>query len=232
MKLDRLGVAMVQPRYGLNVGYVARVMKNFGLRQLYVIGTRELPKTASKFASHGSDIIDSARFVTFEELLQMFDVVIGTTAITAGRGRNALRKTITLGGLALTGIDPTRTVVVLGRDTTGLKNEELEFCDLVLHVSTGTAYSTLNISHALAIILYELSGFRRRTSRPMERKYLDMILRNLQRMTELSGCPIHRQDRVIRVFRKALVESCLDDNDATTILGALRKTNLALEGRF
>lgn len=232
MKLDQLGVALVQPRYGLNVGYVARVMKNFGLRRLYIVGSGRLPKTASKFASHGSDIVESARFVTFEELSRLFDVLIGTTAITSDEGHNALRKTIMLNELVSVGIDVPRTVLILGRDTTGLKNEELEFCDLVLHVSTGTAYSTLNISHALAIILYELSNFGRRKPKSMERMYLDLILQNLRRMTELSKYPVHKRNRAVRVFRRALVESRLDDSDATAILGVLRKVNLALEGRF
>ena len=48
--------------------------------------------------------------------------------------------------------------LVFGRDTTGLRNEELARCDVVTSIATGTGYRTLNVSHSMSILLYVL-GF-------------------------------------------------------------------------
>ena len=47
--------------------------------------------------------------------------------------------------------------IVLGRDDTGLAKEELRECDALVFIGTNEAYPVLNISHALAIMLYEFT---------------------------------------------------------------------------
>ena len=47
--------------------------------------------------------------------------------------------------------------IVLGRETFGSNNKELQMCDLIVVIDTKTEYRTMNISHALAILLYEIS---------------------------------------------------------------------------
>ncbi|MCP8316808.1 MAG: hypothetical protein H3Z51_08110 [archaeon] len=56
--MRRLSVALVEPVYEVNVGHIARVMKNFGLEELLLINPKVDLIKARKFASHGVDILE------------------------------------------------------------------------------------------------------------------------------------------------------------------------------
>lgn len=222
---------MVEPVFGLNVGYVARTMKNFGLAHLYVVGRKSVPRSAKRFASHGGDIVKGASYVSLLELRKRFPLLIGTTAVVGGKSRNPARKTISVPNLARLGFDPSDAVIVLGRDTTGLTAEELEECDVVVHIRTGTTYPTLNISHALAIILYELSSAEPGVVRRTDRMYSDGLLKYFAKMLSLGGYPERKRKIAVRILGQAVTRSGISEEETIALMGAFRKVNLALEKR-
>ena len=169
-------VAVVEPEFALNVGYLARSMANFGLKQLYIVMPKAKQSTfdidrALLFSSHGDQVMKRAKFLdSMDRLRERFKIVVGTTAIRGKRMSNITRKTLGLDE-AIPRIlrslrdypDPharstkrqrTKLCFVFGRDTTGLTNEELQKCDYAITISTGTKYNTLNISHAAAILFF------------------------------------------------------------------------------
>jgi tRNA/rRNA methyltransferase len=177
--LSNFSVAMVQPEFALNVGYMGRVMANFGLGQLYLVSTEEKPaymKEALKFSSHGSEIILRMKQLNdFDQLRKSFRILVGTTAIRGKRKSNITRKTLSLENSFSTIVKsldlsargraqrnpPRQICFVFGRDTTGLTNDELRKCDFSISILTGTKYNTLNISHAAAIIFFEFQKYLR-----------------------------------------------------------------------
>ena len=46
--------------------------------------------------------------------------------------------------------------IVFGREGTGLNDHELSLCDAIVTIPASVAYQTLNLSHAAAIMFYEL----------------------------------------------------------------------------
>jgi tRNA/rRNA methyltransferase len=169
-------VALVEPHFAQNVGYCARVMANFGASELYVVSGSQKQidwQEATKFASHGEQVIRKIKHVkSFDSLRRRFSILVGTTAIRAVRKSNISRTTREYNAFVpelLRALKPTTAggapqkmndiCFVFGRDTTGLTNEELRQCDFAVTIETGTSYRTLNISHALAIVLYELHKF-------------------------------------------------------------------------
>jgi len=232
MRLEHLAVAMVEPRFGLNVGYVARTMKNFGAGRLFILGDREIPRSAYRFASHGVDVIQGARRTSLHELREQFDLLVGTTAIAGGRGRIPARKTVPLEEVVSLGFDPASTAIVLGRDTTGLTAEELQVCDIVLRLQTGTSYPTLNISHALAIILYALSSTQRKRVRSVDRADSDRLLEYFSTALRLGTYPERKRKLAVRTLGQAVIRSGIRHEEIITLIGAFRKLNLALEKQF
>jgi tRNA/rRNA methyltransferase len=154
-------VAFVEPRYSINVGYVARVMANFGLSKLVLVaerGDKLRSATARRYASHGSWILDAARVVpSLGSLRSDAGFLVATTARVPDSPAEVVRRPISPEELMDLAGGREDVVIVLGRDTTGLTNEEIAECDFVLHLRTWTDYPTLNVSHALAIILYEVA---------------------------------------------------------------------------
>lgn len=233
--MSQLAVVLVEPEYGLNIGYVARTMKNFGIKELYITGRTVLPPSAFRFSSHARDILEHVKLVKdLNEVIKKFDFIIGTTARTAVRSANIVRKAITPEE-ALKYLDKfSKVALVLGRDTIGLKNEELALCDIVVSIPTGTSYPTLNISHALAILLYVFSKKKGkkggkeappRKERNQLTAYIDLIMEKI-------NFPKYRRLRVMKTFNKIAISTELKREDIVTILGFLRRVliNLKKEG--
>ena len=152
-----LRVVLVEPEYEQNIGYCARVMKNFDFNELYLVNPKvELGQETKMYSKHAYDLITNARKVdSLEDAIKECSIVIGTTAIRSF-GRDVLRNSITPKQAAKQLHDKKAKVALLiGREGTGLSKEELEKCNIIIRIPSSEVYGTLNISHALAIILYE-----------------------------------------------------------------------------
>lgn len=230
MKLDNVSLAVVEPTYPVNVGQLARLVKNFGLKSLIFIHPSFNFDEALPYASHGADVLRSAKAMSFREVIDNFDLVIGTTSIPGG-SRN-IRRDVVLPEDAARRLARSRGSVclLLGRETIGLTNEELEMCDFIISIPTGTAYRTLNISHAAAIILYAFSAAYPARIRRKEapRIMREMLLKSAVELADLSGFPKYKM-RLLRGALKMLVNRGGPTNrELSLILGLLRKAILAL----
>lgn len=159
-----LSVALVEPETPGNIGSVARVMKNFGVKRLLLVNPKcnYLDGEAYGRAMHARDILKAAAIVNDFSQLKEFDYVVGTTA-ALGSDYNVVRSPITPGQLSrqmmqqLGGSNKKiRIAVVFGREGTGLTTREISSCDIVVTIPASKKYGALNISHAVAIVLYEL----------------------------------------------------------------------------
>ncbi|HIG97972.1 TPA: RNA methyltransferase [Candidatus Woesearchaeota archaeon] len=159
-----LAVVLVEPETPGNIGSVARVMKNFGVKRLLLVNPKcnHLDGEAYGRAMHARDILKAAVVVKNFGCLEKFDYIIGTTA-SLGSDYNVLRSPITPGQLAQQlsqrfGGDKSRTgiALVFGREGNGLTNGEVSGCDMVVTIPSAMEYPALNLSHAVAILLYEL----------------------------------------------------------------------------
>jgi TrmH family RNA methyltransferase len=161
--ISLIDVAVVEPKYQMNLGYIARVMKNFGVEHLYLINPRcdRLGKQAIKYSKHAHDVLEHAlvRRGIAEAAKGAF--VIGTTGLwgkTDGSFHNVY--TLQSAGRLLRRVRASnrRILLLIGRDDIGLTKEELRECDATIFIGADKAYPVLNISHALAIMLYELTS--------------------------------------------------------------------------
>ncbi len=160
-----LSVVLVEPETPGNIGSVARVMKNFGVRHLMLVNPKcnYLDGEAYGRAMHARDILKKAVVAANFSCLKRFDYVIGTTA-ALGSDYNVLRSPITPDQLAeqlsqrFGGSSNKKTKIALafGREGTGLTSKEIGSCDLCITIPASKKYRALNLSHAVAIVLYEL----------------------------------------------------------------------------
>src|SRR5919107_2171011 len=171
-----IAVTLVEPQYPINVGHIARLMKNFGLKSLYFVKPNFDKAEATKYSTHGNDILIAAKTVTLSQLRKKFDVLIGTTAIQATSRLNILRESINAERLAKIIHDSSTKdfCILLGRESSGLNNEELELCNLVVTIDTKTNYRTMNVAHALAIFLYEISKLQSELPVKKSKKRVDL----------------------------------------------------------
>lgn len=218
-------LALVEPEYPMNVGYVARTIANFGLTDLVIIG--KIPDefdidVASRFASHGGHVMEKMRRLkSIQELKKEFDILIGTTAIAGRRRSNITRKTIGITECAnrvieiASGRKNYHVCFVLGRDTTGLTNEELRQCDYAATIQTGSDYNTLNVSHAAAIFLFAFCERLRKgskiqgtsSSRNDSRKEKERVIALFAELAELSEFQEFKREKLREAVARLLNKS-------------------------
>ncbi|MGL5034571.1 MAG: RNA methyltransferase, partial [Microcystaceae cyanobacterium] len=123
--LELIKIILVEPAGPLNVGSVARVMKNMGLSRLVLVNPQcdRLGEEARRMAVHGVEILEQAQEVpTLAEALQGCQNAIATTA----RPRN-IETPLETPRQALPWLleNPNTSALIFGREDRGLSNEEL-----------------------------------------------------------------------------------------------------------
>ena len=80
--MPRFRVVLVNPKTDGNVGAVARIMGNFGFKELWLVDPCEITDEARKRAKHANHILDEARVVdSLDEALDSVSMVVGTSGI-------------------------------------------------------------------------------------------------------------------------------------------------------
>ncbi|MBD2385945.1 RNA methyltransferase [Cylindrospermum sp. FACHB-282] len=153
-----LRIVLVEPAGPLNVGSIARVMKNFQLHHLVLVNPQcdPLSAEAMKMAVHAKEILESAVLVkTLPEALQGCVRAIATTGrlrsweVPLENPRTALPWLLE---------EPEElSALIFGREDRGLSNEELNYAQRFVRIPTSESYSSLNLATAVAICCYELS---------------------------------------------------------------------------
>ncbi|BAY20330.1 RNA methyltransferase [Calothrix sp. NIES-2100] len=158
MGLAGLKIVLVEPAGPLNLGAIARAMKNFGLNQLVIVNPqcdRNSPD-AMKMAVHAKEILESAIVVqTLPQALQ------GCVRVIATSGRVSSWETpLENPRTALPWLleEPEQPVaLIFGREDRGLSNEELNYAQRFVQIPTHESYQSLNLATAVAICCYELA---------------------------------------------------------------------------
>ena len=226
-----ISICLIEPLYPLNVGYVARIMKNFGFDKLLLCNSDIDLQKARPFASHGVDILDNCARISFNDL-NMFDTLIATTAITSQRGISS-RQSISVSELreSLNNVGQ-NICLIFGRDNTGLTNYELEQVDIVLHIPTNSNYPTLNISHALSIILYELTNYELVDKIIADHSEINRTIDAYVDVVELIGLPSHKLTLIRTSIQNILKRSRPSPRENSVLLGFAHKIKLHLRKKF
>ena len=242
-----IAVALVEPQYETNVGYVARIMKNFGYNQLYVINPSFDNEKAAIFATHGKDILASRKISTLDELRRKFDVLVGTTALPAYSRLNIFRNSITAVRLSEIIKDvgfEKDLCIVLGRESSGLNNRECEMCDLIVTIDTKTDYKTMNISHALAILLYEISKSLpeltlsdnkkkmmtiRRSNAFATKQEIDLLINYVKEVATTCGYDEHKRPMLDSAVQRILTRAVPTSKEVMLLVSLFRKSALIIK---
>ncbi len=216
-------VTLVEPKYPVNVGHTARLVKNFGVGRLYLVRPKVDISVAAVYASHAADVLDRAIVTSFEQVRSENDLLVATTAVRASKRSNVIRRTVSPNRLNELLSSARRSSIVFGRDTTGLTNEEIQACDATTTIETDPAYRALNLGHAVAIALY-LASRRRGTRRVVQsRQAREVFAQNLRELAVASKLPEHRVKNLLEVGRRLASSSSLTDSQLNLMTGIFRK---------
>ncbi len=228
MDLRDVLVVLVEPLYEINLGYVARAMKNFGFAELVLVDPKCSPgDEARKYAMHGRDLLERVRIAdSLTDVLREVDLAVGTTGKTGGR-RCYHRKYVTPEELGeLLAETEGRAAILFGREDIGLTNEILRRCDLVATIPASEEYPVLNLSHAVAVVLYEVykaikkkKPERRLSSKEDRERLLECFDEVMRRF----AIPPHRAEKAKLVLRRLMGRAGATKEEVSALLYVLRR---------
>lgn len=219
-------IVLIEPENEGNVGAVARVMSNFDFKDLLLISPKcnHLGSEAMSRAKHAAEILKNAKVKDYSEL-ERFDYIIGTTAIT-GTDYNIPRSPLTPEQLAEKANVKKKIAILFGREGLGLTNKEILDCDFVVKIPASRKYKTLNLSHAVSIILYEL--FKRKEE-PIKiefasKKEKEVLLKKIGIILNRMEFPTKdKKETQKKVWKRIIGKAMLTKREAFALIGFFKK---------
>lgn len=233
--LDNVQIVLVGTTHAGNIGAVARVMKNMGLKNLTLVSSTDCSPETDAFAraSGAYEIVEKARHHT--DLASALDETIMTVG-TSGR----------LGSKRVTALTPDRLIpqfmekamigpvaFVFGRESRGLTNEEMKLCTHHMIIPTDGMFASMNVAHAVAVTVSEVF---RLACRPVSFQAKAQRLASVGAKEEMyahvesvllrarfldSSNPLRMMRDVRRIFNSAE----MDDRDVKIVRGIFRKVD-------
>ncbi|KZX12151.1 TrmJ/YjtD family RNA methyltransferase [Methanobrevibacter curvatus] len=232
---NNIFVVFVECESSGNVGFLARTMANFGLKNLVLINPCKLEKDAYYQAMHAKNIVEEAKiFNSLNEFLisEKIDFIVGSTG-TPGGSYNLSRIPIKPIHLSDSINLNSKVAILFGREGDGLNNKEISLCDIIVSIPTSPDYPIMNISHAATIIFYEL--FKNKyefdavgldEANSLEKHYL---LKDFKEIISLLSFPEHKEKTNLKAFKNIINRAFITGREAHTLKGLFRRVKIKLK---
>jgi TrmH family RNA methyltransferase len=230
---DKVRIVMVDTTEPGNLGAAARAMKNMSLSRLYLINPSKYPSAAATARASGADDVLSNAVVcnSLSEALEGTHLVIGASA----RQRNIkwrqmdvietcreIQKTIAT-------LDQ-EVAVIFGTENSGLTNEELDLCHILMTIPGNPDYFSLNVAAAIQVFAYQnlvsnvKADFAKETNKLASFEELDGFYKHLEQVLEhLEYFEEKRpKELLMRRLRRLFGRSYPEQEEVAILRGILR----------
>ena len=221
-----IDIVLVAPLFEGNVGFAARVMKNFGFSRLVLIDPCTLGNEADGRASHAYDVLHNAEVCTIEDVFARSTIVIATTGLVSKSVCHSMRMPFYSPKELRERIRDVdgRISILFGRENWGLNNEEVRRCDMICTIPTSAEYSILNLSHAVGVVCYELSNLPLPSIALASPHDMGYLYRHIDRYLDAIHHPSFKRENTLILIRRVLGRANLTIREASTLHGLLRRS--------
>tara|TARA_Y100000766_G_scaffold281566_1_gene293311 strand:- start:738 stop:1475 length:738 start_codon:yes stop_codon:yes gene_type:complete len=180
-------IILIETSNSGNIGSTLRAMKTMGFGSLCLVNPKEFPsEEVTALAANASDLIDTVQVVnSLEEALDGCNLVIGTSS----RDRKVPWPNESIASAApkiIAEADKNNTVAILfGREDRGLTNDELQRCNLHVHIPANEDYPVLNVAMSVQVVCYQLLISRAIDSEMKNNQHWDVPLAEANHVSRL-----------------------------------------------
>ncbi|MFH0966626.1 MAG: RNA methyltransferase [Methanobacteriota archaeon] len=224
--MPRIRIVLVEPLYDGNVGFSARVMKNFGFTELVLVNPCSLGIEAFARASHAKEVLEQASLMTLEEVFNTSNMVIATTGSLSKSACHPIRMPFyspkEIRNL-VADVDGTISIL-FGRENWGLSNTEVRRADVICTIPTAEIYPIVNLSHAVGILCYELANLPKGVIAVATPEEMSHLYIHIDEYLDLVKHPRFKRRSTMTLIRRILGRCNLTWRETTTIHGLLRRS--------
>jgi tRNA/rRNA methyltransferase len=242
--LHHIRIVLVEPAGALNIGSIARVMKNMGLTQLVIVNPQcdVNGEEATRMSVHAINLLQSAKIVP-----DLPTALAGCTRVIATTARErAIPTLLETPRQALPWLVETDepTALIFGREDSGLTNAELNYATRYIRIPVGSEYSSLNLAQAVGVCAYELQmclgsiddldqPVASQIPPPLDIAPVEVVEGYYQQLETLlldigyllPHTAEHRMEKIRRLYNR----SQLSPNEVALLRGILRQVNWAIK---
>ena len=231
---NKLSIILINTQLPENLGSTARAMLNFKFHDLRVVNPKFSLKNEKIIpVSAGADSLVEKikRYNSFEDSIKDLNYIIGCTVRKRSSNKICLNIEEIKEEINQKVVSGNKVGIVFGPENSGLTNEHLALVDVVLSINTNPSFSSLNLSHAVMIICYELSiktqggnekNFLNLKKLAKKKELISFFLR-LEILLKESGF-IKTQERrltIISKIRNIFSRLSLTSNELNTLVGII-----------
>jgi len=232
--IEDIRIVLVRPQGQMNIGSVARAMKNAGLKELALVDPAGPPihPDARLMAVGAHDILEDALIFThLADALAECTWVIGTTR-RGGKRREGVIAPRQMAAEIAEIIPQNKVAVVFGPEDRGLSNRDLDLCQRLVTIPAHEEYGSLNLAQAVMIVCYEIylasqqkkgpsSGKKLATSAELEGMYRHME----EAFLRIGFLEQNNPTRMMAVLRRVFSKAQLDPREVQVLRGICRQAN-------
>lgn len=220
---------LVEPEYEGNLGAAARLLENFSQKQMYLINPDcHFGFTANMHAKHAAHYLKKAKiYKSAKEATKGCSLIVGTSGIKV-RHKKMVRHPLSLKKFAQYAQEEKiggEIAILFGREGIGLNEQELELCDLLITIQTNPKYPILNLTHAMGIVLYELTA-REKQVRHVKKavaKNEFIYLKNLISKMIGESKQIKNRQKTEVAIRRLISRAMPDELEVRSLIALLKK---------
>lgn len=238
--IEGIRIILVEPAGERNIGSIARVMRNMGLRELVIVNPRcdYFSEDAQIMAVHGIDVLKQAAIVDSLTLaLEGCQRAIATTSRTRGIPTYLETPREAIPWLLADGV---KSALIFGPEDRGLSNNELSYAHKFVCIPSNEEYPSLNLAQAVGICAYEIYQTFIHHNSP---DTTPTIKEDLVTLDELSGYYQHLESVLLQVnylyphtanatmakIKKIINNAPLEKADLSMLRGMLRQVEWGLK---
>ena len=234
MESENFSIILVEPQGPINIGSVCRVMMNFGFTNLRLVNPTKHYKSllAKKMSLSAFCILEKA--VVYEDLksaIADIQIAFGTTRRFGKYRQNFF----TPSGAALKlheSYQKTECALVLGPEDTGLETKDLDLCQHFITIPTHESYPSMNLSHALSVLLYEVSlksdteekVYAHEPKKLADGNEIEHMFNHMKKsLVDIDFLNSKNPDHILRTFRRIFGKADLTSRDISIIRGLMSR---------
>lgn len=231
LRAEQIRVILVETLGEANMGAVARTLSCFAVTDWWLVRPqRQISSESQKWAVHGKDWLEKVQICsTLSEALQGVDLSVALTAQT-GKRRHRLVTPAQLSSEVIPRFQLGRLALVFGNEESGLNNDDIAICHWRVKIPTNPEHSSLNLAHAVSLMLYELVGRHQTTelgSKPKKwakPEQIQAALAEIGKFLAERGYPGHgvRLEEELRKINDILHRTHFETWEVNFMLGILR----------
>ena len=241
-KIYNIKVILVEPSGPINIGSVARLCYNFKVDELRIVSPRcdIFSLEAKKMALRGIKYLNkSTIFKSLDDAISDCDLALASCG-RINYSKNSNHETIENISEWLKNFKEIKNLaLIFGREDSGLTNQELLKAQKVFTIGTSKEFPSLNLSHAVSIVLYEFQKSPKDMNFSTKRvldlanpKQIDDSFKEIEKLLLDIGYLLpHNSSAKISKFKKYIIKTEISSYEINIIRGIVHQINWALKNQ-